>query len=141
MLRVLRPIFTARSTASFRLTSPEHVPASLKSFGHAMRLLKPGGLFVSFTPNGAGLEQNLGRGGGELICGGLGYGPDPIKCRDFRQIDRFELHSAWASEATKKGRRPRQRRMRAYRCCGRRRGTRRSTRMSRWCARVLRAFA
>lgn len=31
----------------------EHVPAPSKSFGHAMRLLRHGGLFVSFTPNGS----------------------------------------------------------------------------------------
>jgi SAM-dependent methyltransferase len=31
----------------------EHVPAPSKSFDYAMQLLKPGGLFVSFTPNGS----------------------------------------------------------------------------------------
>lgn len=31
----------------------EHVPAPSKSFRYAMRLLKPGGLFISFTPNGS----------------------------------------------------------------------------------------
>jgi len=30
----------------------EHVPSPMQSFSYAMRLLKPGGLFVSFTPNG-----------------------------------------------------------------------------------------
>ncbi len=31
----------------------EHVPSPSKSFDYAMRLLKPSGLFVSFTPNGS----------------------------------------------------------------------------------------
>ena len=31
----------------------EHVPSPARAFDHAMRLLKPGGLFVSFTPNGS----------------------------------------------------------------------------------------
>jgi len=31
----------------------EHVPSPAKSFKYAMALLKPGGLFVSFTPNGS----------------------------------------------------------------------------------------
>ena len=31
----------------------EHVPAPAQAFKHAWRLLKPGGLFVSFTPNGS----------------------------------------------------------------------------------------
>lgn len=31
----------------------EHVPSPAQAFDHAMRLLKPGGLFVSFTPNGS----------------------------------------------------------------------------------------
>jgi len=30
----------------------EHVPSPAQSFNYAMRLLKPGGLFVSLTPNG-----------------------------------------------------------------------------------------
>ncbi len=30
----------------------EHVPSPAKSFGYALRLLRPEGLFVSFTPNG-----------------------------------------------------------------------------------------
>jgi 2-polyprenyl-3-methyl-5-hydroxy-6-metoxy-1,4-benzoquinol methylase len=35
----------------------EHVPAPSKSFSYAMRLLKPGGLFVSFTPNGSAAHR------------------------------------------------------------------------------------
>lgn len=31
----------------------EHVPQPARAFQYAMRLLKPGGLFVSFTPNGS----------------------------------------------------------------------------------------
>lgn len=31
----------------------EHVPSPAKSFGYALQLLKPDGLFVSFTPNGS----------------------------------------------------------------------------------------
>src|SRR5712692_1029772 len=31
----------------------EHVPSPMQSFNYAMRLLKRGGLFVSFTPNGS----------------------------------------------------------------------------------------
>ena len=31
----------------------EHVPSPARSFDYARRLLKPGGLFVSFTPNGS----------------------------------------------------------------------------------------
>ena len=39
----------------------EHVPAPSKSFGYAMRLLKPRGFFVSFTPNGSEAHRAASR--------------------------------------------------------------------------------
>jgi 2-polyprenyl-3-methyl-5-hydroxy-6-metoxy-1,4-benzoquinol methylase len=35
----------------------EHVPAPSKAFAYAMRMLKPGGLFLSFTPNGSAVHR------------------------------------------------------------------------------------
>jgi SAM-dependent methyltransferase len=39
----------------------EHVPAPSKSFRYAMRLLKPSGFFVSFTPNGSEAHRAASR--------------------------------------------------------------------------------
>lgn len=37
----------------------EHVPSPSAVFGYAMRMLKPGGVFVSFTPNGGAAYRSL----------------------------------------------------------------------------------
>jgi len=39
----------------------EHVPSPEKSFNYAMALLKQGGLFVSFTPNGSAAHRAASR--------------------------------------------------------------------------------
>jgi len=44
----------------------EHVPSPAQSFDYAMRLLKPGGLFVSFTPNGSAAFRATSAGWSEL---------------------------------------------------------------------------
>jgi len=48
----------------------EHVPSPAQSFNYAMRLLKQGGLFVSFTPNGSeanrAAEPNWSKHWGEV---------------------------------------------------------------------------
>jgi SAM-dependent methyltransferase len=48
----------------------EHVPSPAQSFKYAMRLLKPNGLFVSFTPNGSdanrAVEPNWSKHWGEV---------------------------------------------------------------------------
>ena len=45
--------FAAQFDCFFSAHVLEHVPSPAQSFDYAMHLLRPGGIFVSFTPNGS----------------------------------------------------------------------------------------
>ena len=58
--------FAGRFDCFFSAHVIEHVPSTMQTFNFAMRLLKFGGLFVSFTPNGSNAHRSVSRSWSKL---------------------------------------------------------------------------